>query len=63
MFKVVFPCCFCAKEIEKTEIDPCSISVATDNGRKQFWSCHSACFKAALNQEKKMKEIFEPTYF
>ena len=60
--KVSFPCCFCEKEIAETDIDPCHVMVATVDGRKQYWSCHAACFKGALSQGD-LKMLFEPALF
>jgi hypothetical protein len=49
--KVIFggPCCFCGKEIEETQIDPCRITVETKNGLWQVWFGHSSCFKERIS--------------
>jgi hypothetical protein len=42
------PCLFCRKLIEDTEIDPCSLTVTTKDGRWQNWWCHAQCFKSKI---------------
>lgn len=41
-------CCFCGQEIDETQIDPCRITVETNNDMWQVWFCHSNCFKERL---------------
>jgi hypothetical protein len=42
------PCCFCGEPIEHTAVDPCAVSVETEEGMTQAWFCHARCFKARL---------------
>lgn len=63
MTEVHFPCCFCAKRIEQTKVDPCHLAVTTADGYEQWWSCHASCFKAALTRDPVMKKLFEPDHF
>jgi hypothetical protein len=57
------PCCFCAKEIAETEIDPCRVTVETQTGRWQMWTCHAACFKERLRNPPEMPDLFNPAHF
>jgi hypothetical protein len=58
--KVAFgPCCFCGQPIDKTEIDPCSVTVETSGGNWQVWFSHAACFKKLLCRDWD----FEPQHF
>ncbi len=45
------PCCFCGNQIEKTDIDPCSVTVETLNENWQVWYCHAECFKNQITTE------------
>jgi hypothetical protein len=42
------PCCFCGKRIEHTAVDPCAVSVETEEGLTEAWFCHGRCFKERL---------------
>jgi hypothetical protein len=53
-------CCFCGKKIERSNPDPCVISVTTANHEGQWWACHGACFKERLAQDP---PAFDPIYF
>jgi len=53
-------CCFCGKEIEVRDPDPCRVVVTTHDGKDQWWSCHAACFKDRLAKDP---PIFEPVHF
>jgi hypothetical protein len=53
-------CCFCGKEIEETERDPCAVRVTTAEDNDQAWACHGACFKERLAIDP---PIFEPAFF
>ena len=43
------PCCFCGKDIQPSEIDPCRVTVETASGKWQVWFCHSACFRRRID--------------
>ena len=43
------PCCFCGKDIQPSDIDPCRVSVETASGKWQVWFCHSACFRDRMD--------------
>jgi hypothetical protein len=57
------PCCFCGRDIAKTSIDPCRVSVVTADGKPQFWACHGACFRERLADPPEAPGLFEPAYF
>jgi hypothetical protein len=57
------PCCFCAKDVERTGPDPCSVQVTTAAEKWQVWTCHGACFKAALAAPPEAPSLFEPAHF
>jgi hypothetical protein len=49
MVNVIFgPCCFCGKEIQETDVDPCEVTVTPNGGKWQSWSCHAKCFRERL---------------
>jgi hypothetical protein len=48
------PCCFCAQEIEPTDVDPCSVRVETVRGRWQVWFCHAECFRERITTDAPM---------
>jgi hypothetical protein len=45
------PCCFCGARIERTSVDPCAVSVETEDGLTQAWFCHARCFKERLSRD------------
>jgi len=45
------PCCFCGRDIAKTDVDPCRVTVETSKGKWQVWYCHAACFKNRISTE------------
>jgi hypothetical protein len=55
------PCCFCGHPIERTAVDPCAVSVETEEGLTQAWFCHGRCFKERLAQEP--HEAVVPAHF
>lgn len=57
------PCCFCGKPIAGKKPDPCSVSVSTNEGLWQGWSCHGRCFRERLTQDPEWKALFEPVHF
>jgi hypothetical protein len=57
------PCCFCGKEIEGTEIDPCRVTVSTAKEEWQIWYCHGACFKERLIELPDSPAFFYPAHF
>jgi hypothetical protein len=58
------PCCFCGRGIEKTEVDPCRVTVATaEEGKWEVWACHGSCFREKLADTPEAPGLFEPTYF
>jgi hypothetical protein len=42
------PCCFCGQAIERTAVDPCVVSVETEEGMTEAWFCHGRCFKERM---------------
>ena len=57
------PCCFCGKDIEAKDPDPCRVTVATGAGKWQVWSCHAACFRSRLAELPEAPGLFEPAHF
>jgi len=57
------PCCFCGKAIEKTDTDPCRVTVSTASEKWQVWFCHGACFRERLAELEESPGFFEPTHF
>jgi hypothetical protein len=57
------PCCFCARDIEKTGTDPCRITVVTASGKPQFWVCHGSCLREKLTDPPEAPGLFEPAHF
>lgn len=57
------PCCFCGRDIEKTSVDPCSVTVETSGGKWQVWKCHASCFRQKLAELPEAPGRFEPAHF
>ena len=58
------PCCFCGREIEGSDVDPCSVTVTTSGEYWQVWSCHGACFRERLlSQYEEYEGFFDPAHF
>jgi hypothetical protein len=57
------PCCFCGEAVEKSGKDPCRVTVETDGGKWQVWTCHGACFRARLCELPEAPGLFEPAHF
>ncbi len=57
------PCCFCGRDIEKTNADPCRVKVETAAGKWQVWTCHSSCFREKLADPLEAPGLFEPAHF
>jgi hypothetical protein len=55
------PCCFCGKQIEATEVDPCRVTVETSRGMWQVWFCHADCFKSRITNETELD--LSPAHF
>ena len=55
------PCCFCGKDIEPSDVDPCRVSVETTRGHWQVWFCHAQCFKARIATDTVMD--LSPAHF
>jgi hypothetical protein len=53
--KIVYMCCLCTQEIERTDIDPCALIVvanwagAEDEQRSQQLWCHGKCIEQAVD--------------
>lgn len=61
-FEVKFDlCCFCGKLIEETDVDPCTVRVATVQDQWQVWFCHSACFRERIFKDDKID--LSPAHF
>jgi hypothetical protein len=60
--KAVFgPCCFCGEQIAATDVDPCSVTVATSQGKWQTWFCHAACFRSRITDSTEID--LSPAHF
>jgi len=57
------PCCFCGLRIATTRIDPCRVTVETEEGKWQLWYCHAACFKERLAALPEHPGFFDPAHF
>jgi hypothetical protein len=57
------PCCFCAEQIAHSKIDPCRLTVETEQGKWQTWFCHAACFKERLVQRPELLGFLDPAHF
>ena len=58
--KVEFgPCCFCGKDVPKTEKEPLCLNIQTRDEHWQAWVCHAHCFRERLYQDS----TFEPVHF
>jgi hypothetical protein len=57
------PCCFCGRDIEKTSVDPCGVTVETSGGKWQVWKCHASCFRQKLAELPEAPGLFEPAHF
>jgi hypothetical protein len=57
------PCCFCGKDVEENETDPCRITVENAKGKWQVWSCHGACFRKRLIELPEHPGFFDPAHF
>jgi hypothetical protein len=55
------PCCFCGKEIDENQIDPCRVTVETTGGKWQLWFCHGGCFEARISSETEID--LSPAHF
>jgi hypothetical protein len=42
------PCPFCGQFVEDSEVDPCSLTVKTKEGKWPTWFCHAQCFKSKI---------------
>jgi hypothetical protein len=48
------PCCFCGDLIDKSDTDPCSVTVETVAQKWQVWYCHAACFRVRLSDRPEL---------
>ena len=57
-------CCFCGKEMQNTQTDPCEVVVTTSAGGTQVWWCHAECLKERItdpeNAPGSVESAFEP---
>jgi hypothetical protein len=53
------PCCLCGGEIAQSDIDPCRLTVETQQEKWQVWFCHGKCFKENLFDDSNL----EPAHF
>jgi hypothetical protein len=57
------PCCFCGKDIEKSDTDPCRVTVETQKQDGQVWFSHAKCFKERLVELPELPGFFDPAFF
>jgi hypothetical protein len=57
------PCCFCGKDIEETDTDPCRVEVTTAKQKCQVWFAHADCFKERLVDLPDAPGFFDPAHF
>ena len=55
-------CCFCGKEMQNTETDPCEVVVTTSAGGTQAWWCHAECFKERITDPEEAPGFFAPAH-
>lgn len=55
------PCCFCNQEIERSDVDPCCVTVETVDGSWQVWRCHARCFRERVFSRD--DGLFDPANF
>ena len=46
------PCCFCARQIAETDVDPCRVTVATKGEKWQRRTCLTGAFLADCTRRK-----------
>jgi hypothetical protein len=46
------PCVFCGQMIEDSRVDPCRVTVETQEGLAQVWFCHAQCFKQRVAENQ-----------
>jgi len=57
------PCCFCARDIEPSDVNPCRVQVSTAGGKWQVWMCHAACFKERIKSPPEAPGLMDPAHF
>jgi len=57
------PCCFCGEVIAKRDVNPCRLTVETEQGKWQTWFCHAACFRERLIQLPESPGFLDPAHF
>jgi hypothetical protein len=55
------PCCFCGRDIAKTDSDPCRVTVETAKEKWQVWFCHAECFRSRITRESSVD--LSPAHF
>lgn len=61
--KIGVLCCFCGQPVEKTETDPCRLTVEPATGKWQVWFSRGACFKERLAKLDDAPGFFDPAHF
>jgi hypothetical protein len=56
-------CCFCGKEMQDNQTDPCEVVVTTSAGGTQVWWCHAECFKERITDPVEAPGFFAPAHF
>jgi hypothetical protein len=57
------PCCFCSRQIESSNVDPCRVTVETAQSKWQVWYCHADCFRTRLADLPDHPGFFDPAHF
>lgn len=52
-------CCFCGKNVELGELDPCTLSIANNGEFQQSWPCHAECYRERLGDLPYASEMFD----
>jgi hypothetical protein len=52
-------CCFCAKVVDESGLDPCTLSIATNAEGSQSWPYHAACYLERLGNLPYGRKLFE----
>ena len=57
------PCCFCGENIQKSDIDPCSVQVSAVTGKWQYGSATHSALSQDLAHLRKHSHFLEPAHF
>jgi len=41
-------CCFCGRTVERSGLNPCTLSIVTAADESQEWPCHARCLRERM---------------